>query len=64
MVGTARTRDGAAYREALMERTREQVPLDWAQTQNNLGDALAALGERESETAASRGLADANPSYS
>jgi hypothetical protein len=24
------------------------VPLDWAQTQNNLGTALATLGERES----------------
>ncbi|MFH0343992.1 MAG: hypothetical protein ACHBNF_18145 [Chromatiales bacterium] len=27
----------AAYREALKERTRERVPLDWAMTQNNLG---------------------------
>ena len=26
------------------------MPLDWAQTQNNLGNALAALGERESGT--------------
>ena len=31
--------------------TRERVPLDWAMTQNNLGDALRALGERESGTA-------------
>jgi tetratricopeptide (TPR) repeat protein len=31
--------------------TRERVPLDWAQTQNNLGNALLALGERESGTA-------------
>jgi tetratricopeptide (TPR) repeat protein len=38
-----------AYREALKERTREQVPLDWAQ--HNLGHALQALGERESGTA-------------
>ena len=40
----------AAYREALEERTRERVPLDWAATQNNLGNALRALGERESGT--------------
>ena len=36
----------AAFTEALKERTREQVPLDWATT-NNLGVALATLGERE-----------------
>jgi hypothetical protein len=41
----------AAYREALQERTRERVPLDWAMTQNNLGTALSRLGERESGTA-------------
>ena len=41
----------AAYREALKERTRERVPLDWAATQNNLGAALRSLGERESGTA-------------
>jgi tetratricopeptide (TPR) repeat protein len=41
----------AAYRAALEERTRERVPLDWAMTQNNLGSALRALGERESGTA-------------
>ena len=40
-----------AYRDALKERTRERVPLDWAMTQNNLGTALATLGERESGTA-------------
>ena len=33
-----------AYRATLEERTRERMPLDWAQTQNNLGAALAALG--------------------
>jgi Tetratricopeptide repeat len=27
------------------------VPLDWAMTQNNFGNALARLGERESGTA-------------
>ena len=40
----------AAYREALKEWTRERVPLDWATTQNNLGNALWTLGERESGT--------------
>ena len=30
--------------------TRERVPLDWAATQNNLGNALERLGERESGT--------------
>ncbi|MGA7454472.1 MAG: hypothetical protein WBW73_25535 [Rhodoplanes sp.] len=29
---------------------RERVPLDWAMTQNNLGNALRRLGERESGT--------------
>jgi tetratricopeptide (TPR) repeat protein len=40
-----------AYREALKEYTRERVPLDWAMTQNNLGNALQRLGEREAGTA-------------
>ena len=37
----------ASYQEALKERTRERVPLDWAVTQNNLGAALASLGSGE-----------------
>ncbi len=37
----------AAYNEALLERTRERWPLDWAATQMNLGNALKALGEWE-----------------
>ena len=41
----------ATYRAALEERPRERVPLDWAMTQNNLGNALAKLGERERGTA-------------
>ena len=50
--GTARLEEAvAAYRAALEERTRERVPLDWATTQNNLGNALWTLGERESGTA-------------
>ena len=40
----------AAFREALKERTRERVPLQWAMTQYNLGAALTSLGERESGT--------------
>ena len=38
------------YRAALEERTRERVPLQWATTQNNLGNALSTLGGRESGT--------------
>ena len=38
------------YCEILAEQSREQVPLDWAMTQNNLGTALHSLGERESGT--------------
>jgi hypothetical protein len=41
----------AAYREAVKERRRQRVPLDWAMTQNNLGNALRTLGEREGGTA-------------
>ncbi len=50
--GTARLEQAvAAYDEALKERTRERVPLQWATTQNNRGNALLTLGERESGTA-------------
>ena len=35
-----------AARAALGERARERAPLDWALTQNNLGDALLRLGEQ------------------
>ena len=49
--GTARLEEAvAAYHEALKERTRERVPLDWATTQNNLGNALGdarRAGERD-----------------
>jgi tetratricopeptide (TPR) repeat protein len=38
-------------KSALSELARERVPLDWAITQNNLGNALATLGGRESGTA-------------
>ena len=36
----------AAYLSALDERRRERVPIEWAASQNNLGNALTALGER------------------
>jgi tetratricopeptide (TPR) repeat protein len=50
--GRARLEEAiAAYREALKERTRERIPLDWAATQFNLGNALLELGRRESGTA-------------
>jgi hypothetical protein len=45
--GTARLEEAvAAYREALKERTRERVPLQWATTQNNLERAEKFLSER------------------
>jgi tetratricopeptide (TPR) repeat protein len=49
---TARLEEAVtACRDALLECTRDRVPLDWAMTQNNLGTALQTLGERESGTA-------------
>lgn len=46
--GTARL-EGAviAYKQILMEYTREHEPLEYAATQNNLGNALQSIGERE-----------------
>ncbi|MEO1249922.1 MAG: hypothetical protein AAFW76_08795, partial [Pseudomonadota bacterium] len=41
----------AINRQILAKFKRERVPLQWAATQNNLGNALATLGERETETA-------------
>ena len=38
-------------RDALLELTRERVPLQWARVQTNLGLAFWRLGERESGTA-------------
>ena len=49
--GTARLEEAvAAYREALKERTRERVPLQWAVTQRNLKTALRLLDERQRRT--------------
>ncbi len=39
------------FRRALALVPRAEKPLDWARTQNNLGNALRILGERESGTA-------------
>ena len=39
-----------AYQQALEERTQARVPMDWAMTQNNLGNVLQRLGERDSDT--------------
>jgi tetratricopeptide (TPR) repeat protein len=41
----------AVYRAALGEYRRDRVPLDWAMTQMNLGNALSALGGRENGAA-------------
>ena len=49
--GTERLKQAVtAFTEALKERTRERVPLEWASTQSNLGAALTILGERERGT--------------
>jgi hypothetical protein len=40
-----------AYREALKERTRERVPLDWAISFGNEGDALMLVAERKKNAA-------------
>ena len=40
-------RRSEAYRQALTVYTRDDLPQDWATTQNNLGIALSGLGERQ-----------------
>src|SRR5450631_343299 len=39
------------YERALVDAPRARVPLDWAMTQNNLGNALQMLGERAGDKA-------------
>ena len=39
------------HKQALALAPRDRVPLDWAATQNNLGNALSELGTREADTA-------------
>jgi hypothetical protein len=43
--------DAAGEAVSLTDYTRERVPLQWATTQNNLGNALWTFGQRESGTA-------------
>jgi hypothetical protein len=54
------------WRLVLQQRPRDRVPLDWAMTQNNLGNALSRLEEREGAAGRGgggvpRGTARANP---
>ena len=50
--GTAKLEEAVvAYREALKERTRERVPLDWARSFGNEGVALMLLAERRGDAA-------------
>ncbi len=53
----------AAYRAALEVRTRDELPVDWATTQNNLGNALKTQGERLGGQAGIELLADAVSAY-
>ena len=41
----------SSFRLALLEWTRERVPLQWAQAQMSLGIVLSVLGEGETGTA-------------
>jgi tetratricopeptide (TPR) repeat protein len=41
----------SVYEQALALASRNRVPLDWAMTQNNLGNALLYLGESKGDTA-------------
>ena len=52
-----------AYRQALTVRTRDDLPQDWARTQNNLGGALGALGERMGGPEGLRRLNEAVEAY-
>jgi hypothetical protein len=48
--GTARLEEAvAAYREALQERTRARVPLQWAKTQESLAGAYLAFFDKTRE---------------
>jgi len=49
--GTVRLEEAvAAYRQALMERTRARVPLDWAESFGRQGVALIQLARRTKDT--------------
>jgi hypothetical protein len=50
--GTAKLEEAVtAYREALKERTRERVPLQWAMSFGNEGITLMHLAERREDAA-------------
>ena len=53
----------AAYREALTVYTKDQLPQDWAMTQNNLGIVLDNQGTRTGGEAGTRLLAEAGQAY-
>jgi hypothetical protein len=53
----------SAYRSALEVRTREQLPQNWAETQNNLGSALQEQGIRTGGEQGTELLAQAVTAY-
>jgi hypothetical protein len=44
-----------AFQAALLERTRDRVPLDWATTQNNLGNTFRRSGNARAAPRGYRG---------
>jgi tetratricopeptide (TPR) repeat protein len=52
-----------AYRKALEVRTREELPQQWAMTQNNLGNALANQGTRTGGAEGTKLLGEAVEAY-
>ena len=52
-----------AFRAALEVKTRRDMRADWAAVQNNMGTALATLGERSAGPAGAKHLADAVAAY-
>src|SRR5258707_1138533 len=57
--GTVRLEEAvAAYRDALKERTRERVLLDWAMSFGNEGVALMLLAERRRDAAMAKTALD------
>ena len=53
----------SAYRSALEVYTREQLPQNWALTQNNLGNALRDQADRTEGTKGAELLAQAVSAY-
>jgi len=71
-IQTARLRDAAqsrfekalqAFDEALKERTREHVPLDWAGTQVNMANAYVGMGLQENNESGTYNLKQAITRY-